>query len=80
MREFSLRIDSVGYRGNGSGIGHQIVDFERIGGQEDGEQDQGEAVSTELSAGLPATEQPLPVPGSVAGGRWKIEPNIREEL
>lgn len=71
MREIRLSRYSVGYRGNGRGIG----------GEGNGARGQGEAGEEELSALLPAAEQPLPVLESLAGGRWwKNEPYIREEL
>lgn len=81
MRESRLRGSSAGYRGNGSGIESQPEDCERVGGKRGGEWEQGEAGSTEPSAGLPAAEHPqLPVLESRAEGWWQNELHIHEEL
>lgn len=57
---------------SGSSIGHRNCKC-RVGAEGTGERGQGEAGEEELSAGLPAAEQPLlPVPkkqAAAAGGR-----------
>lgn len=80
MREFRHRGYTVDYPGNCSGIFTQRVNFEGVGGRGAVDKDQGEAGATELSARLPAAEQPLPGLESMEGGRWKNEPYILEEL
>lgn len=81
MRESRLRGSFVGYRGNGSGIKSEPEDCERVVGKRGGEWEQGEAGSTEPTAGLSAAEQPLlPVLGSLAEGWWQDELHIYQEL
>lgn len=81
MREFRLSGFSAGYRGNGRGIECHSEDCERVGGTRGREWEEGEADSTESSAGLRAEEKPLPpVLESLTGAWWLNELHVHEEL